>query len=278
MFLAPRRLGLLGVVCLWPVMLQAQTSISSAPATAPPTTSERQQTRVLRLQFASPAVVTDLLGQLLPQVSVRPETNANALLVTGTADQITQVDAIVKRLDTRPDVSDALSRDVQLTLIEYASPPDDESWSALNAEALLDGSGAPPGLALRNDYRLRTIDQTPATLQLGASLSPQPQNDPRMAGRLVASQQTSAGTLVRITTRPLDDGRLLVDYQLEVSSFTSGGDAQTPPARHTLTASSSVAVQPGKAVLIGGFSTRSSDVEATVASRSLLLLRVQTAE
>lgn len=276
--LAAIGLGLLGVLSLWPTRLQAQAPVTSAPAAAPPATSERLQTRVLRLQFVSSALATDLLGQLLPQVNVRPEAAANAVVVTGTAEQITQADAIVKRLDTRPDANNAFSRDVQLTLLEYAAPAAGESWSTLDADALLDGAEVPKGLALRNDYRLRTIDQTPAALQLGASLTTPPQNDPRLIGRVPNPQQSTAGTLVRITTRPLADGRVQVDYELEVNTFAPSGDAQSLPSRHTLTASSSIAVEPGKGVVACGFSTRSPDVEATMAARSLLLLRVQTVE
>jgi type II secretory pathway component GspD/PulD (secretin) len=271
-------IGLVFAAWFWPTDLPAQAPAATTPATAPSSTSERLQTRVLRLQFASAAVLADVLGQFLPQLSVRPESASNALVVTGTAEQITQAEAVVKRLDLRPDAGSAHSRDVQLSLLEYAAPTAGEHWSTLNVDALLDGSEVPLGLALRNDYRLRTIDQVPATLQLSASVAAAPQNDPRVVGRVPSSQPPSAGTLVRITTRPHSDGRVLVDYQLEVSSFAAAGDAQSPPARHTLTASSSVAVEPGKATVLMGFVTRSPDVEAAVAACSLLVLRVRSVE
>lgn len=195
-------LALLGAVGFWPTTLPAQAPAANTPATTPSSTSERLQTRVMRLQFASAAVLADVLGQFLPQLNVRPESTSNALVLTGTADQLAQAETLVKRLDTRPDASSSLSRDVQLTLLEYASPVSEGSWSMPDADALLDGTDVPKGLALRNDYRLRTLDQIPATLQLGASMTATPQNDPRVVGRVVTSQPPSAGTLVRSPRDP----------------------------------------------------------------------------
>lgn len=255
---------------------------STASSTAPAST---QQTKVLRLRFAAAAEAAAALAELHPNLTVRPEAASNTLVLSGARFEVAEAETLVSQLDAPRELSGAAVLDVELCLVEWSVTAAGDSAGNIDVDALLDGKGTLKGVTLRNDYRLRVVDQVPAMLQVGAVVAVAQGvnvNDPRIAaaarerlGGAVTFQRQNAGTLVRVTTRQLQSGQVLVDYQLELSGVGQSLDPQTPPPTHTLTSQSTVVATLGKGVVAGGFGTHAADADGSSATRTLILLRVR---
>jgi hypothetical protein len=163
-----KHLALAIILGLGPMAL-AQEQAAKPPAEK--AAAEKRESRVLRLKYADPQEVRNLL-QVFP-VTALPNREMKAIAVNGTPEAVATYEEAVKRLD----VPAPMPKNIELTAyILEASPQADPAW-AVPAE--LQGVAKQlktlfsfQGLRLLDTLALRTREGTPASASGVLSYSP----------------------------------------------------------------------------------------------------------
>jgi type II secretory pathway component GspD/PulD (secretin) len=251
-----------------------------------------RSTIVVRLQHAPATDIAGVIREWLkneqaesdrPKVTVAVDAISNSLLLRGTAEQLNDIQAIVKELDQPLRQIRLRSLLAELSLPE-APRPGVGSITQEVVEADLDKVIA--DLQQRGELRLLArpellvTDNQPAFLQLG-------QRIPRVTGTSVSGRgmtnsvtMENVGTILGVTGRVSDDQSVTLEVDLEASHLGPENEGVTiaapadqealrTPATHTISLQTTVALKSGQTVLIGGMVYRS----ATGWREVILLLR-----
>lgn len=256
------------------------STIGRAADDAPPTGAASRTALAIPLRQADPESVAKTLQSLFPDLHVEAERRTNMLMIMGTREQLDQVQAAVEIMDG-PAAEEHKSIAIEVAVIEqtHRLKPDAPVpvWEEIDPAAVLDGGDSLSGKVTRSDYRLRTLDRQQTTLQLGG-VTPVLQGRSIGPGRGGASniyQQESVGTLITAMPAIDESGKIVMELNFESSQLGTADSDEIPPTKQTTTLQTTVQLESGKAVAVGGSQSRTQSDSEVRLQRQLVIVRAQ---
>jgi type II secretory pathway component GspD/PulD (secretin) len=239
---------------------------------------EPRQMQIFRLQQCEAGDAKSLIENLQSGLRVEVDARTNSLVVSGTADDLQTVEAVLQTLDTPP-ATEPVVIDIEITLLQQsrqlADGDEPHAWPPVDADAVLKRTAQLDGVTLRSDFHLRATDQQSATIQTGGTEAVPLGRTIDAQGRSFRAsfEQRSVGTLIKVTPTRRRTGEIALQCQFESSRLGSAASPDTPAPVDTLQTNSTIVVRPGVAANLGGFRTDKHDAAGRQSSRTLLLIR-----
>jgi type II secretory pathway component GspD/PulD (secretin) len=205
----------------------------------------------------------DVTGQ--PAATVVPEVITNSIIVSGAPEQLERITSIVQELDQ---LSAQIHIKAMLVDLALSEPPEPGGDDAMERVSQNDFGDIVARLRKRGELRvlaqpqLLAADNQPAFLQSGGRVGRVTSVSNSSRGRSSAVQTENVGTILGVTSRVSAKDMVTLEIDLERSHLgpddegtviaAGNGEAVRSPHIVTLSAQTTVSVQSGHTVILGG--------------------------